>query len=517
MSAIPKQPQPAKKMVLFTEKTGLYPERIALSVLQGLVNRREPRLYVYHDKYENTCTGNDPWPNILTAEHGIEFEPMSDLGQVFKRFKADYQGAIEYPGGWYYDPKKWKNANILYMWCAIENLIPVSTELNKVLRIPVKHKWNLQRGYKWAYKHLWPKCSKTVLAHYHPRAYTELWDYLTANKIFTFFSTDEDRRVFDRVLDDADRNCPVLGVWGMERCGYPYGKFGGTREWDGLIHPGDDFDNERGLIRYLAEHGHYLVVAHTSPNLSVHSGFKVKLPKQKKWQRLYPEKDKVYVAWVFSEGSNIAANMYTRIRHWEKPRSIPIAWDWIPIMIDMCPSVLYHYYGVSTPNDYHVCACNGMGYTDLDAYKYQSQYLEITRQHMNKTDMKHIWIWWATDETVTRIRNSLKCNMLLETMPTFEYELATKKVNGLLTLKTMLPTPPIDVSDYQIWAKWLKNGVRNNLPAFVFVGVNGQTWSPDNVQTFMTFMPENWECVGLDTLTEFAYAPRFAYAKGGEK
>jgi len=200
-------------------------------------------------------------------------------------------------------------------------------------------------------------------------------DVLIAANAFTFdLSTDpRDRRdlaLFDAILREADAPGVVMG-WHCCR------------------------DRERDAVCRAAEHGFFVLCNLRSPNLTVHSGIRTETHyRQKHTLRDLPLEDKVYVAFVLSDGDAVWDMINFQTGNWLKPErgTFPFSWEMQPLMIHLGPGILRYYYDTASENDYFVTGPSGAGYTYPSRQPDPAGYLRFSKHYMDRCDLHAIWI-----------------------------------------------------------------------------------------------------------------------------
>ncbi len=186
------QSGPTTRELLVVDVSDAAPQvEFALSVLQGLVNRREPRLYLVHTRYARQ---DNMWLDELHLE-GYTSSEIS-INEAWLRFKAEVKGAVIYDGdimeeiGAFHSDQL-NQTNVLMMIGALEDAVPLTPEMNQSLNLPVvfdaRGKWSSQYDMmRWAYIELFPRMNHRLLATNYPGIFL-ITDYLVSFKIFTFW------------------------------------------------------------------------------------------------------------------------------------------------------------------------------------------------------------------------------------------------------------------------------------------------------------------------------------------
>jgi hypothetical protein len=390
-------------------------EEFALSVLQGLVNREQPRLYLLHTRYERQ---DRQWLDELRLE-GYAARPIA-TAEVWDRFRGELEGAILYDGsimeeiGDYYSDRL-NQTNVLAMVGSLENAVPLTPEMNERLRLPVafdaRGMWSSQyEMMRWAYEELYPRMNQRILATNYPGIFY-LTDYLVAFQIFTFwfpeYRTLPEENLLRGILASTPPNTPIIGWW--------FDWMPNPKDLD--LRHADAVLEEPGLLLGSLL-GKVLTPSHEATNLTVHSGVPVGPHRHKAPQ--VPEFDptKVYYAFILSDGDNLgeALMMRTRDLQWDRPQrgSVPVGWSFAPAAARMAPPVLNYYLRTATPNDLLVGGL-GVGYTEpityLRAFPAQREelyaaYTRMTDEAMGWIDTSCLWLINGGDDEEDRYARS---------------------------------------------------------------------------------------------------------------
>ena len=361
-SVFPRSKPPAKKLLHVNLLGAQSDVRLAVTVLQGLVNREKPRIYITQDPGWHGPTGIPKLIEGLKAK-GYAFEEVTDPVSLFTRFAKNVKGAVIYEPNLEDNPAAAHKLNALTLYCALNDAVPVTESLNARLKLRVfldaRGKLGTAReAYDWAYKVLWPRASHNVLGFTCP-THIVLRDYLVAHKIMPIWISqemnEEDANLCWRFLAEVKPNSPVMGCWG----GYgekPAGRIG-----------------EPEFQQKASASGKFVLVSDGCVNLTVHSGLTYRRPPGPK-RRATPALDrtKAYVCMNFTDGDNVQyVQMYFRTgQWWECPDrgKVAISWSMNPAMSELMPDVLEHYQRTSSPLDELVCSGNGLGLASPPIY-----------------------------------------------------------------------------------------------------------------------------------------------------
>jgi len=367
-----------KSLTVLDIRTYSWNEQLSMVCTQGLINRKEPRIYLVFDDYVDRL-----WLPIYRKRYGVKYKEAQNLFGLIRLFADELDGFVVY------DDKVLHSANVAMTYGSIHNAVPASPTVADGLSGTGLKKINDFRGkwrdrfeaYEWELENLMPQCSRRIVGsmcvdrpcvvndqanRHHVR------DYLAAVKAFSFdLSTKmRDRRevdLFDRIL----RSFPSLGVvLGWHCCR----------------------DLEIEAVARAAKNGFFVLCNLSSPNLTVHSGIKTrwKFRQRHAAKSAITLENKVYITFVQSDGDAIWAMNNFQNRNWldSQRGKFPYTWEVQPIMVDLGPGMLEHYYRTATSNDYFIAGPSGAGYTAPTVNKWQNEFLEQTRKYLEVCDLR---------------------------------------------------------------------------------------------------------------------------------
>ena len=379
----PKSKPPAKTLYHIDLRQAPLDLRFAMTVLQGLVNRAEPRLYVSQNPewHGDMCFGL--WMDDL-KRRGHTFEAISPEDALV-RFRSTVKGAVLYESDLEKTPESLHKINALTLYCAVEDCLPVTEELNAKLKLPIlldtRGEYNTAaEAYEWAYRELWPRANHRIIAHTCP-THMVLRDYLVQHKAMPIWISKgtpmEADNAAQRFIREADPNAAVMGCWG----GYgevPAGRY-----------------SEPDLQRLCSEYGKFLVVSDGCFNTSVFSGLTYKRPEMKRPAPVKLESDKVYIVFHITDGDNLQwlQQAFVTDQWWANSGrgKVPISWSLNPCAIDLIPNFVEYVQSTATENDEFTCSTAGIGLvtpalygTELkvDRHRLYAEYLRATSAAM---------------------------------------------------------------------------------------------------------------------------------------
>ncbi len=368
----PKSRTPARTLAAFRSgdlTSWSWDLRLALTCLQGIVNRSEPRLYLVHDRYDEL------WLDWLGQRGDVDHVEWLEIGQVFERFlTAATQMFIT-------DPSVPASVNVATMLAAVHDGIAVTPAIADQFQLPFggtpdsaysgmdlrQFGWKKDlEAYRWAFQHLGSRLSQKAFAILAPEE-VALRDYLVEFRIpILWISGPQDearnpkaasQEEFEFARDILMRWPPNIPCFGWPTSG---DKTGGIGETPGVR-----------LLSACAKYAACTAFDAYSPavgNLSVHSGTRAALRQTHPAAQL--DRRKIYIAFVRSDGDgwNFHRHYYRKLFDDPHHGTVPMGWQVSPTASDGMPDILDYYYRHARPGDCFVNALTGLGYIHEDNY-----------------------------------------------------------------------------------------------------------------------------------------------------
>ena len=515
----PQSSSPAEELLVLDVSEEEPQVEFAMSVLQGLVNRTQPRLYLLHTRYARQ---DREWLDELLFE-GYKAREVT-LAEVWDQFREEISGAIIYDGAIMdeigeYHSDQLNQTNLLMMIGAVESGVPLTTEMAEALKLPVlfdaRDRWaNQYEMMRWAYVELFPRMNHKIIATNYPGIFL-ITDYLVQFKIFTFWFPERrllcEENLLQGILASTPPNTPIVGWW-----------------FDWMPNPKDPAHREAdavmegpGLLRG-SYFGKVLTPSHEASNLSVHSG--VRLGSWRHKEPDVPEFDpeKIYYAHVISDGDNMgeALMMRTRNLQWDKPErgSFPMGWSFAPGAAVMAPPVLNYYIRTATANDL-LTGGLGIGYTIPDiylrAYPEQRQslyadYARLTNEALKWIDSTSLWLFQGSPEQEDRYARGSD-GQLRSIFNGYgggpEWGSVREAPNDVMAFRSvtssMWTTPRDEIIDLMV--KEIRQATASMpRPAFVWAWVLNWAWTLDKLQEVQAQLGSDYVAVRPDVLAAMA-------------
>lgn len=356
--------------------------RLLVHSLQGIVNRKGPRLYVLWESRAETPTPSERWLDYYRSKGWIEWRRMP-LREAVKKYAPLTKGFV------IYDPTMRHSINVATTLSGLYDLVVAHPKFVPSLEaLGLRKAWDLRgrwrdkyEAYEWQLKRLFPEASKELIASAMP----------VEGPLGGPFKPHMLRPIRDLVImrravaldliphPDFKRDFELLGEYYRRM-----GKFAVVVGYPATGHL------ERPMVETASKFGLVVLLAQvTSVNFSVHCWMPApKVYRQEHKRDVALEMDKVYVAFGMSDlGLNNVQDRYYGA--WDDPKrgSIPVSWWMEALVKDFAPGMLQFYYETRTPNDYFYAAHVGgrirpSDFPDLEAY------LKRGRPYLRACDLK---------------------------------------------------------------------------------------------------------------------------------
>ncbi|MGL5705827.1 MAG: discoidin domain-containing protein [Tannerellaceae bacterium] len=455
---------------LFVADENISPtERIMFCALQGIVNKTQPRIFLF----EHVQEGKYKWPDLLHLR--IEEMHVDHKWELIRKYKNELSGLILYS-----TDKSEHYANLASTVAGIKGALPVTDKELQALRkqgitLPVVDDFtHLTYAtpveiYQYLYDNYWDACNKRLLVSHRPlMGYVRDLGVASGCAIVWLDPRNSiENTMIRKFLKDMQPGESIItGWWAEERSGIGVGV-----EYGISTIPSDFYEN---TTVYAGMHHQINMPA---------------VPKK-------PEIDnKVYLAIFLSDGDNVQYCQHAMSRLWDnKGRgSIPINWTVSPGLVDMGPGLLNYYYSTATPNDFFAAGPSGLGYALIyDAHNRvwnsskQSDfvpYANLTQQYLEKSGLRVITVWDEVNQAQMNVFAD-KCRYLYGvTQQDWERREKLHPVN----IQNKLPFVPnlpcyaenVDVI-YSFWQDTIA-GFDKQQP--IFLSAQGKSWElgPDQI------------------------------------
>jgi hypothetical protein len=354
---LPKSKPPARHLLVVNVEPLTSVERIAITCLQGLTSRDQPRIWLRQDEEDQT------WLDWHKEKGYIDsYEVVTNWPDLFKQFSGAYKGAI-IP-----DPKLYRGCLLAVDVAECEDLIVASPELAQKLGLPVKidlrdRFQTYAEGMRWVWTNY-----KRQLSHYLCRftypptladctfAYDFQWHSVMfwivgpVDEVQPGADSYQERRLMADIFSEMEPNIAVMG--------FPYGGVGvGIGEGEG--------------VALASRYAKGLVCSDYLRNASVMSGIyidKLVQPQQPPSPPL--NRNSIYIALVMSDGDNENAwlGVYRQCFNDAAFGKYPLAYGMGPPIRELMPAVAQWFYEHATPQTEFIADVSGVAYTQVRNY-----------------------------------------------------------------------------------------------------------------------------------------------------
>ncbi|MDQ1257866.1 MAG: hypothetical protein QG656_2474, partial [Candidatus Hydrogenedentes bacterium] len=374
-------------------------ERLLLG-LQGIVNRKQPRIYLLNKT--NPPGYDEMWLDYMQEKGytGAE-DRIATANELIARFRGEIAGVVVS------DPELPGSVTAACMAAGVENALPATPELAESLGLPVvldlQGRWTRNvDAYQFIRDTYWDRMNHHVLAWMPPNmTHNAIRDYLAEFNVFCFWNSSysdtgigndpaAEEAFTDRLLAETPANIPVLG-WPA------YADTQGISEYDG--------------VRWVSEFAKFVPGTEFCSNLSVHTA--IRPPDNTFRQRFREtrrpialEKDKVYISVnVLDSGDNLWYWQFHQYKIWSDPArgSVPVGWCMNVTLCDALPLVAQWYYEHATANDSFFAGVSGLGYMNTQVYasrfrtedreRIWKDYIGLTDAYCRKLDIDGVELY----------------------------------------------------------------------------------------------------------------------------
>ncbi len=317
--------------------------------------------------------------------------------------------------------------------------------------------------------------------------YGYLRDYAVANRAMVFWldsNVPEENELFEQIMSDVEPNTPYLGWFD------------------------NDVAGEFSSTELASEHSVYVLAADWFNNMTVFSGVKGKINKQK--QIPAPELDnKIYLTFTFGEGDNLQYNQHKLKQLWddEARGNVPINWTTSPLLYDVAPSILGHYQQTATENDLLIAGPSGAGYIYPTPWPEDTfdLFAKQTKKYMKRTGMDIIYALNRVDEQNVPLTESKVQDYIDYVNPqgmflSWESNTGTSILNSELPQSILRGVSSVSEAKEAIAdasAEW-----DGNSPLFISLGMLSWSLTPSDVEEIVDSLGSEYEIVRGDQYFE---------------
>jgi hypothetical protein len=347
----------ARELEVYDIRAAPYDVQLCATALAGLVNRRQPRVYLLSNGDDEVLLRG------LLAHIPARFHvlpPESAILEILGRYANDVQGKI------IYDPSLLDSVNVATTLAGLRDAVVVSPQLAETLdQLPVLvdlriYAWkNRLQAYRWAERNLLKEASPRLVAGLNPQIAGSLRSLLVAARAFVYW------------LDPRFRFPDPFNGWSMERC--LIRRILATYA-PGTPHLGWVVDERRGVT--LASRAALPVVpsdhfsnmevwiASRNPTPDTHKGYPYMSEGLSTPPRIDTQSAKVYVSFTMSDGDNLQYCQHRMYHLWQDAArgSVPLGWTISPLLPEAAPALAEYYRRTASVSDELIAGPSGAGY-----------------------------------------------------------------------------------------------------------------------------------------------------------
>jgi hypothetical protein len=413
--------------------------------LEGIVNRTRPQIACVNRR---DGEGKFTWIDL----HKLSYSMVSGYDALLK-YRTSVTGLVVT------DPDQPHTLNLATTMAGVNNELICDPSLLATL---TNAPYNLAivddlRGrfadhyevYRYLYTNYWSRCTHRIFAGMGPNLHGHLRDYLVAVKSATVWlgpGKTKDAELLRLFVSDMT---PVDGVY--------MGWWPG--EGDGL--------------EWIARYGIPVLASDFFCNATVFSGVAhpIRIPEIPPPP---PLENKVYVAFILSDGDNIQYMQHAMKTDWEDAArgTIPIGWTASPLAVDLDPMMLDDYWSASTTNDCLISGPSGAGYAHINDWNPANlaAFARVSAPYLQRGGLRVITIWDKVTSLVARSFATNCTNLLGLTDQSGTYN----KVN--LGLRTIGLTPTYTSTVAEMIAGITNAAASWNGDAPLFIAAQSDVW-----------------------------------------
>jgi hypothetical protein len=346
-------------------------EMYLFASLKGIVNKTSPRIF----SYEGDASAEGPY--IWLQSLGLSWTEHVNKWDLITKYRNGLSGLIVY------DLEQIHTVNLATMLAKDKKAIIASPALIARLtaapyNLPVLVDLRGQFASKLAvyeaiYDKYWPKLDHRILIGLNPNAHKgALREYATALGTAVIWLDPKvagESELLDKFLSSMPAGANFMGWWPEEAPGV------GRASTFGIATIASDF----------------------ATNLTVHSGMPRAINK-KPIPPKPPLQNKLYVAFILSDGDNLQYVEHHMRKLWSNPDrgSVPMGWTISPAMLDAMPGALNYYWKSSTDNDNLISGPSGYGYAYPNTFPDQrslNDFVSKTEDYNRRAGLGVVTIW----------------------------------------------------------------------------------------------------------------------------
>ena len=456
---LPSFPAPAQTQDLIYLNNNTDAEMFLFSSLKGLVNRTQPRIFSYEG--DAFAEGAHTWLNSL----GIKYKETTPWA-VLSKYKPEISGLIVY------DTAQMHTVNLAARLAKDYNALVASPVLlSRLTAAPYNFPILLDlRGqftsplqiYQYIFDNYWENTDKRILIglspDFHKASLREYAVALGTAVVWLNPKISAESALLNRFLALMPAGANYLGWWPEEQ-------------------PGVD---------RVSNYGFTTIASDYSTNLTFHSGTSRLIDPHPMPAKPALE-NKIYVAFIISDGDNLQYVEHRMRRLWDDPNrgAVPIGWTLSPAMVDAMPGALNYFHQSATGNDNLISGPSGYGYTYPNNWINSSlnsalaDFVAKTEEYNVAGGLRVITVW----NTITGGINTSAGNIYANNAPTLLGVTAQNTGGNQIVYSNKLPGKPL-TCNYCTGEQAMKdniisgsNGWTGTRPRFLII--QGNPWNDE--------------------------------------
>ena len=388
-------------------------EMYLFASLKGIVNKKNPRIF----SYEGDAFAEGPYTWLQSL--GLSWTEHANKWDLITKYRSELSGLIVY------DPEQIHTVNLATMLAKNKKALIASPALvSKLTAAPYNLPVLLDlRGqftsklqvYQTIYNNYWPTLDHRILIGLNPDAHkASLREYATALGSAVIWLDPKvagESELLNQFLLSMPGGANYMGWWPEEG-------------------PGVERASTYGIATIASDY---------ATNLTMHSG----MPRTVNPKPIPPKpplQNKIYVAFILSDGDNLQYVEHLMRKLWNNPDrgSVPMGWTISPAMLDAMPGALNYYHNTATDNDNLISGPSGYGYAYPNSFpdkKLLKDFVKRTEDYNVRAGLRVITIW----NTITGGINQNVGEMFAQHAPTLLGLTAQNTGGGLTIYKQRLP------------------------------------------------------------------------------
>ncbi|MGS2761750.1 hypothetical protein [Sinomicrobium sp. M5D2P9] len=346
-------------------------EMYLFASLKGIVNKTQPRIFSYEG--DAFAEGQYTWLESL----GLDWNEPADKWDLITKYRNEISGLIVY------DPAQIHTVNLATMLAKDQGALITSPLLlsrltsapyNFPVLVDLREQFSSKlQVYQTMFDTYWPNLDQRLLIGLNPDIHkAALREYATALGAAVIWLDPKvtgESELLNSFLSSMPDDANYMGWWPEEEPG----------------------------VQRASSYGIATIASDWATNLTVHSG----MPRTVNVKPAPPKpalQNKLYVAFIISDGDNLQYVEHLMRKIWENPDrgSVPIGWTLSPAMLDAMPGALNYYYESATDNDNLISGPSGYGYTYPNSWPSQNllnRFVVKTEDYNQRAGFRVITIW----------------------------------------------------------------------------------------------------------------------------